>query len=171
MKLLIIQASPHHTASTFLVNALYGIIPECSNKPIKRIISRNWEGYFDDIIILKCHNTNIDVLMKKYKKYRTLFICSERKGKGLIDPKYRTYNNVVIFGFKELNETKNNSLVEIVDNIYIKVKKILPKYVQLDKIKCIERINNMNIRHEEIKNKKFSYIDPFFELHGSHRNR
>ena len=34
IKTLIIQTSPHHTASTLLVNAMYGLIPELSNKKI-----------------------------------------------------------------------------------------------------------------------------------------
>ena len=34
VKLLIIQTSPKHTGSTFLVNALYGIIPELSDKKV-----------------------------------------------------------------------------------------------------------------------------------------
>jgi hypothetical protein len=34
MKILIIQTSPFHTASTFLVNAVYGIIPELLEKRI-----------------------------------------------------------------------------------------------------------------------------------------
>jgi len=34
MKLLIIQTSPKHTASTLLVNAIYGLIPELYNKKI-----------------------------------------------------------------------------------------------------------------------------------------
>ena len=37
MKLLIIQTSPFHTASTFLVNAIYGLIPELIDKKIAKI--------------------------------------------------------------------------------------------------------------------------------------
>jgi len=87
----------------------------------------------------------------------------------LIDAKYKTYNNVVIFDFNELDD-KRNTLVQIVDNIYNKVKNVLFD-IELDTTKCIERIKLMNNKYEEIKNKPFSYIDNFFELHGSHRNR
>lgn len=34
MTILIIQTSPTHTASTLLVNALYGLIPELNDKKI-----------------------------------------------------------------------------------------------------------------------------------------
>ena len=75
-----------------------------------------------------------------------------------------------MFDFFELNETIDNTLPQIVDNIYNKLKNVLVD-VDLDKSKCIERLIMMNKKYEEIKHKKFSYIDNFFELHGSHRNR
>jgi hypothetical protein len=172
MKLLFIQTSPFHTCSTLLVNSLYGIIPECSTLSIRGTWSKNVDKDFKNIIILKSHNTNIDELIKKYKNYKTVFICSERKNENrLIDKKYKKYNNVVVFSFKELNETANNTLNNIVENIYKKIKKVLPNNIVLDKETCIKRINDMNIRYEEIKDKPFTYIDPFFEIHGSHRDR
>lgn len=199
MKLLIIQTSPMHTASTFLINAIYGLIPELFNKKIIGIWDENFETYFENIIAVKNHDINIDGLINKYNTfrpteapshspscepsvlplaspsnntaYKVVFICSERKDKGyLIDEKYKTYDNVAIFDFNELNETTTNTLIEIVDNIYNKVTKILPD-MELDTKKCIERIQLMNNRYEEIKDLPFSYIDGFFEIHGSHRNR
>jgi hypothetical protein len=177
MKLLIIQTSPYHTASTVLVNALYGLIPECSNKSIVGIWNNefeiDFESEFKNIIIIKCHNTNIDELIDIYNnKYKLVFICSERKEKNfLINEKYKSYDNVVVFSYDELNETHDNPLEKIVDNVYIKVKNVLPDNIELNKIKCYERIKNMNNRYEQIKNKDFAFIDHFFELHGSHRNR
>jgi hypothetical protein len=175
-KLLIIQTSPMHTASTFLVNAIYGIIPELFDKkiigPWDNNFEKKLENYFKNIIAIKDHNTNIDELINKYaRKYKLLFICSERKEKNYtIDVKYKSYNNVVIFDFDELNETTDNTLIKIIDNLYSKLQNVLPN-VALDKSKCIERVQLMNRRYEEIKNKPFSYIDDFFEIHGSHRNR
>lgn len=176
MKLLIIQTSPPHTASTLLVNAIHGLIPELYNKKIIGPWDHNFENYFEtyfeNIIAIKCHDTNIDELIKKYNnKYKLVFICSQRPLiNKFIDNKYNYYNNVVIFNFYELNERPNYTLTQIVDNIYNKVKPVLPN-VELDKTTCLERIKLMNIRYEEIKNKSFSYVDDFFEIHGSHRNR
>ena len=171
MKLCIIQTSPYHTASTFLINAMYGMIPELSDKKIIGIGHDNFEDYFNDIILIKCHNINIDELINTYAKYKLVFICSERAEKNkLINHKYKDYNNVVVFDFKELNETHDNTLVQIIDNIYNKVKYVLSD-ITLDKQTSIERIKLMNLKYEEIKNKPFNYIDDFFELHGSHRNR
>ena len=172
MQLLIIQTSPYHTASTLLVNAIYGIIPELFDKKIIGHWVANFQNRFENIIAVKHHDTNIDSLIDKYNKnYKVVFICSERKEKNyFIDEKYKTYDNVVVFDFDELNETHSNTITQIVDNIYNKVKIILPD-IELDKTKCIERIQLMNSRYEEIKHKPFSYIDNFFEIHGSHRNR
>jgi hypothetical protein len=179
MKILIIQTSPFHTASTFLVNAIYGMIPELSSKKIIGTWSRNFENYFakENIICLKCHNTNLDALSKLYCRYKVLFVCSERQELDLkIEEKYKKkYGNAVVFEFQELNETIDNPICKIVDNIHYKFQKLLTDQsiteVTLDKATCIERINSMNARYEEIKSKPFSYVDDFFEIHGSHRNR
>jgi hypothetical protein len=103
-------------------------------------------------------------------KYKLFFICSEREEIGAkIDIKYKSYENVIIFNYNELNETDVNTIPIIVNNIYNKLIKCVG--IDLDKELCIDRINKMNICYNEIKNKPFSYIDPFYELHGSHRNR
>jgi hypothetical protein len=168
MKTLIIQTSPPHTASTFLVNALHGIIPSLYKKRILYEI-------FDEtlsIIVVKSHILDIDNLIEKYgKKYKLYFICSERKEKNLfIDEKYKNYSNVLVFEYSELNETVDNDLVTIVENIYNKVKKLI-NYLPLNKSNCLKRIIEMNKRYEEIKTKPWDYVDDFYELHGSHRNR
>ena len=80
MKLLIIQTSPMHTASTLLSNALYGIIPELFDKKVIGIWDNKFESYFKQIIVVKCHETNIDKLINEYgSKYKLAFVCSERK--------------------------------------------------------------------------------------------
>jgi hypothetical protein len=168
MKTLIIQTSPKHTASTLLINAIYGLIPELADK---RIVTGKRFTTFDTILAVKLHNTNIDRLLNFYRHYRLLFVCSERKELNLlIDPKYKRYPNVVVFDFVELNATEATPLPAIVDTIYNKLAPLLP-HIRLDKALCLQRLLAMNKRYEEIKHRPFSYIDPFFELHGSHRNR
>ena len=176
-KTLIIQVSPGGTASTFLVNALYGLIPSLTNKKIFGFWTRdNWEVSFDDhdIIVLKSHNLYLDNLILKYEdQYNLYFICSERKEKGkFIDEKYKSYNNITLFDYEELNETSTNTIPIIINNIYNKIYNLdILKNVELDIIASINRIHDMNRCYEEIKNKSFDFIDDFYELHGSHRNR
>jgi hypothetical protein len=184
MKTIIFQTSPKDTASTFLTNAIYGLIPELSNKKIitiktQNIIkTQNFEDYFDQLIVVKCHK-EIDELIEKYKtEYELYFICSERKEINcFIDEKYRDYKNVVIFDFKELNETETNTIPIIIENISNKLNQTIIQdinielNIELNVKKGIERIHSMNQRYEEIKHLPFTYIDDFYQIHGSHRNR
>ena len=50
-----------------------------------------------------------------------------------------------------------------------KIRHIFP--FELDREGCLTRIREMNARYNEIKDQPFEYIDPFYEIHGSHRNR
>jgi hypothetical protein len=170
MKTLIIQTSPCHTASTLLINALYGLIPELTDKKII-MFTNNFEKYFDDIILLKHHDINIDKLIEKFKNdYKLYFICSERPERNyIIDEKYKSYENVRIFSFNELNESETNNVRNIVENIYNKIKDMLNIEMNIDN--GIKRIEDMNKVYQEIKDKPFNYIDNFYEIHGSHRNR
>jgi hypothetical protein len=166
MKTLIIQTSPPHTASTVLINALHGLIPGFYDKPIFYD-----EFNADESLILIKRHLDIDELIEKYSlEYKLYFIASERKNRDIfIYDRYKTYPNVIVFDFDELNETNSNPLPTIVHTIYNKIHKLLP--FELDKIKCLERLKTMNIRYDKIKNEPFSYIDEFYGLHGSHRNR
>ena len=174
MKTLIIQTSPKHTASTFLINAIYGLIPELGDKKIITIKTQNLEEYFDQLIVIKCHK-EIDELIEKYKNdYELYFICSERKETNhIINDKYRNYKNVVIFDFNELNETEINTIPIIIKNIYDKLNQTIIQdiKIELNIKKGIERIHSMNQRYEEIQHLPFTYIDDFYQIHVSHRNR
>tara|TARA_B100001093_G_C26859925_1_gene1029532 strand:+ start:1078 stop:1608 length:531 start_codon:yes stop_codon:yes gene_type:complete len=172
-KTLIIQTSPHHTASTLLVNALYGLIPRLKNKRIVGFWEQNWESEFDsDIIVLKSHNLDIDWFIKHYSRfYKVYFICSERKEKKLfINPLHKHYKNVLFFDYKELNETKSNSLENIIDYIALKVNKWIPE-LELNSKTGLLRVLGMNEEYELIKDKPFTYVDEFYHIHGSHKNR
>lgn len=176
MRTLIIQTSPPCTASTFLSNAVYGLIPELSDKKILGSWDEDWEQQFSgNILCIKCHNTNIDELICKYKEnYNVFFVCSERpETNSLINSKYAVYKNVTIFQYKTLNETETNDVPNIINNIYEKINKMLnPEVgVNLSIKNGIDRINGMNERVKQIASLPFSYIDDFYEIHGSHRNR
>jgi hypothetical protein len=172
MKDLIIQVSPFHTASTLLINILYGLSPSFSDIPVIGDWFENWETLFDsDKIIIKCHNIFLDELIDKYSQnYNVYFICSERKEKNLvIEEKYKSYNNVIVFQYEELDETSENSIENIVTNVYNRVKNIFNEDLSIDS--ALRRVDNMKFRYEEIKDEPFTYIDHFYQIHGSHRFR
>lgn len=174
MKTLIVQTSPMHTGSTFLVNALQGLFTLLTNEPImyQEKLDNVEKFYKHDIYVFKTHDMDIDNMIKKYgEQYDLYFVCSERKTKKLfIDDKYKTYNNVIIFDYDEINETNDNPLSLIIDNLYNKISSKISNF-ELDKEKSYQRIINMNNKYEEIKDKPFSYVDKFYEIHGHHRNR
>jgi hypothetical protein len=174
MKTLIIQSSFPRSASTLLVNALYGLVPALRLKKVQ------WHDFQrdsnfnsnSDILIIKTHDRNIDELTQRLQnKYNLFFICSERTATGSSFPdRYRTYDNVAIFDYADLNETAGRSLPVIAATIYNKVRALIPG-IPLSKMGCLARIMAMNERYAEIEEEPFDFVDPFFQLHGSHRRR
>lgn len=167
----IIQLSPRCTGSTVLVNMLYGYLqPE---KPVVFSFVHDLQKMKRNQI-LKTHDLNIDQWMRLYSKvYKLYFVCSNR-GILHIDPKYHSYNNVLIFDYPELLETEENTLEMIIENGYRKLSTFLPAKLSehLNQVTALTRIQKMNQRYKEIKNKSFTgYVDDFYQLHGHHKNR
>ena len=169
MRTLIIQYSPEHTASTLLVNALYGLIPSLSNKPI--VYNDFRLNANAPVQVIKTHNSNLDAFISRYSNlYKVFFICSEREERNLlVNSKYKSYDNVVVFPYSELNETDTNTLPNIINNIANKIRDLLN--IELDVESGINRITLMNSLYESIKEKPFTFYDRFYHIHGSHRNR
>jgi len=182
MKTVIFQVSPARrdgagTGSTVLTNALYGLIESLKDKPVnfKELLPGdpiiNLDEISDDIIVIKTHNINIDELIDEYgTKCRLFFICSQRVQKNLlIDEKYKSYNNVIVFHFKDLNETETYTICDIITHIHDKIKNILNLELNIEN--AVNRIVSMNNFYEQIKSRPFKYHDDFYHIHGSHRNR
>ena len=176
---IIFQSSPPRTASTVLINALYGIIPAIQKT---RIVGqwnmRRNRPLFKNVQVLKSHDVDLDRLTEAFgKDHRIYFVCSERKELGIhIDKKYKYRKNVCCFDFDELNESESNPLNTIAQTICDRVEAMM----QTANDQClgelsveggVERLTAMNKRYEEIKQLPFTHIDEFYEIHGSHRDR
>ena len=171
MKTLIIQSSFPRSASTVLVNAVHGLIPSQAEKKVEFSDFYRPFRFNSQITIIKTHQTELDDFIKRFGgKYNLFFVCSERKGKSWFNDKYRSYKNVAIFDFAELNETPQLPIELIVGRIHAKLKSLLVG-IELDDAGCYERLVEMNERYEDIKYLPFDYVDPFYNLHGSHRGR
>ena len=182
--MIIFQTAQTQTGSTLLVNMLYGFM--LPTLPIAYYGGRNCSVREEVdtpkmINILKTH-VDIGKLMNKHGgKHTVFFVCCEREDRVLpcrpraccnpIEKEYRDWDNVLIFDYSELLETETNSLENIIDGAYDKISNFLPEHITLSKESCLNRINAMNARYEEIKDEPFTYIDRFYELHGSHRGR
>jgi hypothetical protein len=174
MKTLIIQSSFPRSASTLLVNALYGMTPGLEDKNVMWNDFNHYYNYnYDnDVIVIKNHNVNIDDIIHLFKnKYRLYFICSERRDAGeRFESKYHTYKNVAIFDFNDLNETETNPLEHILQTIHSRVSRLI-SHVAFNRLGGLKRVTEMNERYEEIAHMPFSYVDPLYQIHGSHRSR
>jgi hypothetical protein len=177
-KKIIFQASPQHTGSTLFINMLYGIFEDLYTKKIIGMWDKDFINCFknNELIILKCHNTNIDELIEQYSKiFDVYFCCTERKEyKYMIEKKYKSYKNVIVFEYNNLIETSKNKLENIVDNVYEKLNMFLKdNCIKYNTLLGVQRVRDMNKRYIDMKkeNREFGYIDPFYEIHGNHRNR
>ncbi len=174
MKTLIICSSYPRSASTLLVNALYGMVPALEHKKVfwddfRHSNNNNYQNVGNTIII-KTHDVNIDEISRALKDhYRLYFVCSERGG-NRFDNRFRSWPNVAIFDYSELNETAELPLVTIIDNIYTKVSRLIPG-LTFSRLGALRRVATMNERYDEIKNFSFDFVDDFYQLHGSHRTR
>lgn len=119
-------------------------------------------------------------MIQKYKEYDLYFIMSERndsKVKKLIDSKYKSYSNVLIFNYEDINITKSLTLERLIEYSFNKFYKFFPidtiPIIEKEHIKknMINRIENMNKITEQIKDRSFEYWDKFYGVHGGHRNR
>ena len=163
----IYQSSYFSTGSTLLTNLIYGFLD-----PDK---STGWGKNFEEHICLKTHTVEMNTLLCN-KRYNIYIISSERRKKY---PKnyYKNTDKVLIIKYDEILETENNTLKQICTNICKKFLNFLPNEVQMSISEeetinnMIKRIQNMNKKIEELKDKDFNHFETFFGVHGSHRNR
>jgi hypothetical protein len=173
MKTVIFQSSPYRTASTLLVNALYGLIPSLIDKRVVGAWEQTIDNSPDNIIVLKSHDLDIDKYIAEYgHKHNLYFVCSERIALNKMIPNnYKSYPNVCVFEYAELNETKTYTVPKIVQHIHDKLRGVFASDIELHVDTGIQRVLAMNRKFEEIKDKPFTYVDTFYQIHGSHRNR
>ena len=166
MKTLIIQSSFPRSASTLLVNVLYGLIVGLQDMPVIWNDFRHPYRIEAPITIFKTHDTNLadlDFLFKE--KYNTFFICSERG--ATFDHRLRQMPNAAILDYTDLN---NVPVPEVCERLSLVIADMIP-YINLSIPNCVARVEAMNRRYAEIASKPFNFVDSFYQLHGSHRLR
>jgi hypothetical protein len=165
---VIIQMGSNRTGSTLLVNLLYGfIIP---NEGIRMFLSIDNLPIFSQCSIVKTHLLDIDGMVDMYNdKYDLYFIISERNGRHT--PTSTRECKKLHIKYDDILETETNNLQVIVDTMYNALRDFLPAEIPLSKDTAFKRISEMNTEYERIKDFDFhTYVNYFYELHGSHRN-
>lgn len=172
----IIQASPHHTGSTFVYNLLAGFIDNkpypmsCRYKP-----STLPSALLEDNIIIKTHHTHIKDWSNTIKNYSLYFVCTERNDQKIkshfIPKQYKQMLNVLCIPYEDILVTESQKLNDVIKKIYEKVVNFLPPEMDLNYQQGYDRVVAMNNLYQKIKDKPFSYFDNFYGLHGGHRSR
>lgn len=168
---IIFQVGHRDTGTTLLTNLLYGFISPKEKVRFYDMKNTSVLPIYSHVNILKTHHINLHEIIARYgKKYNLYFVCTERDDKKMNDT-YKSLSNVVIVDYNEILETTTNTIENITNVVYDKLKTVLPPSVVLNKETATERIRKMNKLYEIIKSKSFEYTDPFYHLHGHHRNR
>lgn len=165
---VIIQSGACRTGSTILVNLLYGfIIP---NEHIRMFEYVDHLPIFSQYSIVKTHLLCIDEIIELYgDKYDLYFVFSEREGASVPSP--NKLCNKLYISYNEILESDTNSISNIVNTLYNKLRDFLPSDIPLSKETALKRIIEMNAEYERIKDYDFhGHINTFYQLHGSHRN-
>ncbi len=165
---LIVQASFPRSASTLLVNILYGLIIGLQDQAVIWNDFRNYYGpkITAPVTVFKTHETNLADLDYLFsKKYNTFFVCSERG--RTFDDRLRSLPNVAILDYEDLN---NVPVPEVCERVHAVVSDMIPT-MPLSIPNCIGRVEAMNRRVAEIADLPFSFVDSFYQLHGHHRLR
>lgn len=165
--LSLVQASPPGTASTLLCNILYGFF--CPKMPVKwmdksHAISR--DDFISGPPVIKTH----DMRFRNADEIDG-FVCSER-GHTKIPSSLGDMHNVVIFRYKELLETQEYTVVDIVHTVANKIISVLHLDITGNQITAaINRVNSMNEECTRMRDMQFSCRNDFFHIHGGHRCR
>ena len=161
---MIIQASYPRAASTLLVNALYGLILQTRYVPVAWNDFYHTPPHFDfnaPLTVFKTHEMDLRSLYEVFSQdFATYFVCSKRDNSQISYP----HPNILIYDYKDIIAP------DFCQTLYTDIREMIP-HLTLSDTECMSRVAAMNTRYEEIKHLPFSYTDPFYQLHGSHRSR
>jgi hypothetical protein len=166
----IIQAGAERTGSTLLTNLLYGFFLQD-----ERIHWIN-EG-ITDYLILKTHCLDLDRYSSLFDQYKLYYCISCRDNCEEIDEKYKNNINVLRIDYNDILETTENTLNNIIDEIYNKFVNFFPVEAipitteLVIKQSMLHRITEMNNIYSIIKDMPFEYCNEFYGIRGHHRNR
>jgi hypothetical protein len=163
------------TGSTFLANAVMGFISP--DNPV--IADDDMDVITGDamvtpnIAIVKTHNMNVTGWVSKSEENNFDFygITINRPETSKMLPSYYHHHNILQLTYSDILETDIYTVPDIIDFLHSKLVMFLPKHITLSKEDAVRRINNMNVKVEELKDLPFKIYDPFYHIHGSHRRR
>lgn len=166
----IVQMSRTGTGSTFVVNLVAGLI--CPDEPIC-FPTRNW---IHTSLLSKCHGGNPLQVMEEFSAF-DLYLITSTRGEKTYKPEVLEHPRVLEIAYDDILETPDRPLKDVVETLSDAILDFLPPHIVPDhpraelKVTALDRIVAMNRVVEQLSDKPFSIYDPFFHVHGSHRNR
>ena len=169
------------TGSTLVVNIILGFfepdqpvvgITKYHQQLIKEHKFRQVFDNFSSRMVLKAH------FMEMFDYIDTKYITTHRSNKPMSNKIYNR-DNIVVLEYSELlykseyNPHSNKSVERVINYVANEIEnKFLDiKITEHQRKSSHERVLNMDKMYESIKHKPFQYFDPFYHIHGSHRNR
>lgn len=168
----IVQMSQTRSGSTLLSNILYGLFqpdePICfCSMDTHQILS----PFIHDHFILKTHSEQPSEINSNFPQYTIYYVASVRPSRGKINHKkyVKTVPRFIAIDYDLIS----GDVEESVDNVVRTLQQLLPTELMAvaNKETAVGRIKAMNDRYDQIKDLPFVEYDPFFKIHGHHRNR
>lgn len=172
-----------HTGSTLLANINAGFMepdkPICFRGTWHREQSYVITNFINsERLTLKCHSP-IDVLLERLNEFSDLSLYFVFINRSTREQIHDEYPNLVVLDYDKLLYRSKSipdakySLDEVLNyvlDMYMSKIKDFDRYAKNLHL-CKSRILKMDERYSEIKHLSFDYCDPFFRIHGSHKNQ
>lgn len=169
------------TGSTLVINIVLGFFEP--DQPVtgitkhqKQLIKeRKFRQVFDNFssrMVLKAH------FPEMFNYIDTKYITIHRENKPMSNKIYNR-DNILVLEYSELlykskyNPHSNKSVEQVVNYVANEIENKFPdiKITEHQRKSSHGRVLNMDKVYESIKHKPFRYVDKFYHIHGSHRNR
>ena len=138
----------------------------------------------DVTAVTKTHVVDVDELEEEFGHLfdDTFYVAANRAEKGIsIDAEYCEYDNVLCFDYDDFaykpDEIEDGDSLEVISDIVRRVKAGLEqkfpllRNVEMSVEEATKRVKLMEKATEEIVGKSFKEHEPYFGIHGGHRNR
>ena len=138
----------------------------------------------DVTAVTKTHIVDVDELEEEFGHLfdDTFYVAANRAEKGIsIDAEYCEYDNVLCFDYDDFaykpDEMDDEDSLEVISDIVERVKTGLEhkfpllRNVDMSVEEATKRVKLMEKATEEMAGKSFKEHEPYFGIHGGHRNR
>lgn len=151
-------ATPTDCGSTLLANLLQGLLDSDRAVEFRRNVKKK---DFKTNVVIKTHSRKVLNELCKWKIPVQVFLI-RRTGA----PQYFA-SKAIVFDYLKFC---GNDYDRAIDYVYEKIKHLVPLRAE-SKQRCLARMVEFDECLKKMTNKSFQVFDPFFHIHGNHRER